>query len=88
MCGTRQVREWTTGGEACVTTLTASTPRLHYEGGRGMPGRGHMPNSNATFVVAGFGDGKVWRPQTRLREGPERFPSTAPQSCIVSLHLP
>lgn len=72
------MREWTTGGEACVTTLTASTPRLHYEGGRGMPGRGHMPNSNATFVVAGFGDGKVQ----------PRHHSTAPQSCIVLLRPP
>lgn len=38
-----------------MTTLTATTPRLNYDASRH---RG-VPIPPSTFVVAGFGDGKV-----------------------------
>jgi len=65
----QMVREWETGGEACVTCLAATTPlapptgATGGRGGSGGVGGGH-PSSvpSSPLVVAGFGDGnaKIW----------------------------
>ena len=65
----QMVREWETGGEACVTCLAATTPlppptgSMGVRGGNGGVGGGH-PSSvpSSPLVVAGFGDGKakIW----------------------------
>jgi len=59
----QMVREWETGGEACVTCLAASTPHGG-AGGRDSGGNGARGSqiSSSPLVVAGFGDGKgkIW----------------------------
>jgi len=56
------VREWYTGGESCVTSITATVPRTENLRTTTTTTTNNLPS----MVVAGYGDGKIRIYDTRL----------------------